>query len=240
VIYSILTDREFPQEIPAIDGELFDMQDELFLMISGGQFLKNVVMPMLPGAYGNGATASNFIYQAIDDTAGKIINNGEINCGSVKEGLTHYHPKINALDISIQNNSLISKAAGKFDITGLAKAYVTFSMTTTNPMVYDPNTNNISFKADPNPKRNYKKHIPWWEYVVSIIGGAVILAIVDTVISLVTDSISKSVSNSIGSSGKNSISDNGSCIVEWNGLQHFQVKDAGLSTAFYMRGNYND
>lgn len=238
VIYSVLTDRAVPTSIPAADGALFDADHELFLMISSGEFLQRLLMPTLPDAYGHGASAANFVYAPYDNTSGQIVNAGNLACGKVKEGAVDYYPEITNLTINVDNDAVTSTARGKFAITGLAHAYVTFSVSTRNPLVYDAANNSLAFQRDPNPSHKYDKHIPWWEYVATVVGGAIILAIVDVVIDLVTNSLAGSVSGAVWGSGENSLAYAASTVIQWNGIEHFQVEDAGLATAFYMRGNY--
>jgi hypothetical protein len=237
-VLAVTTDRDISGLKLEIDGSLLDTTHEVFVAISEGLFLQQVIMPSLPSAFGNGATAANFVYQAATPTSGQIVNQGQLSAGSVREGAIDYYPKINSLSITIDGDKAVTVTNGSFDITGLLNAYVTYDVTVRNAFHYDTATNTFSFLNDPNPSVNYDKHVPWYDYVFALIGGAIILAIVDTVISLVTDSIADSVSHSTGSGGQNTVAQAGAIVVAWNGLEHIQVQSATLAQAFSLCGQY--
>jgi hypothetical protein len=232
-ILGVVTDRDTSHLKRNIDPNLLSDSYELFMMIAPDIFLQQTVMPGLPRAYGHGATANNFYLSGAE-----IRNNGNLNCGSVKVGLIRYYPYIDSLSIKIDDTALLMSASGRFDITGFAKAYVTFTMGATNQCKFNASTQQINFEKDPHPTKNYAKHIPWWEYVVAAIGGGIIIAVVDTVIAVVTSSVASSVSNSLNAGGQLSTAKLGTETVRWHGLENFAVKEAGLSDAFYLRGNY--
>jgi hypothetical protein len=133
---------------------------------------------------------------------------------------------------------LVSKIEGSFDITGLAGASVTFSVTLNNKFAYESQSNTISFLPDPNPTRNYEKHIPTWEYIIGFLAGPIIAAVIDIVVSTVTDLVAQAATNSVGASGQNSLAQAGPAVVSWTGLEHFQITDMGLRQHVYLRGTY--
>lgn len=235
-ILGVTKDRDISRLPREIDGSLFDTQYEVYNLISEGMFLENIIMPTLPNAYGNGATSDNFVYNSKSDTIGVINNKGELSCPTVKWGLTHYYPKINSLEIKVDNDKVVNSVDGYFDITGLANAYVTYSIISKNEFQFNkPDT--VSFLNDPNPTTNYEKHIPWYDWVFGAIGGPVIIIIVDSVIALVTDSLSKSVSSSTFGSVTDILAKVAPIVVKWQGVDDIIVEDCGLQQSFYIRGN---
>jgi hypothetical protein len=231
-ILSVITDRDISNLQRNVDTSFLASNYDLFYILSKEKFMQNVLMPQLPVSFGHGATAANF--QCLGDT---ITNNGNLDCGEIKAGAIYYHPYLNGLSIQIQGADIKMNSNGRFDITGLTDAYVTFTASSTNECRFDANTKQISF-AQIASSHDYSKQIPWWEYVVSIIGGVIILAIVDSVIAIVTSAVSSSVSNSLNARGNLSIANLASVSTKWQGLEQFNVKDAGLSGCFFMRGNY--
>jgi hypothetical protein len=231
-VLGVTTDRDISGLQKNIDPTLMNGQYDYYFMMSPELFLEHIVMPGLPQAYGHGTNAGSFRM-----SGSSIVNNGNIGCDSHKWGLVTYYPNLTSLNINIQSNSLHTSADGRFDITGLANAYVTFSIGSTNQFVFHPDQKTVSFDADPNPTKDYSKHIPWYDWVGAAIGGLVILGIVAGVMYGVTAAIASSVSSSVNTGGNLSVAQFAPYNVGWNGLTDFDVKDAGLSDAFYMRGN---
>jgi hypothetical protein len=268
-ILSLTTTRDVSKLPLEVDGTLLDTTHEVFLLVSNRLFLEHQILPMLPAAYGHGATPANFAVQNVshptgqvldhkdliihaDGTAthtqvpvmiesftdGKIINQGNLTCNPVHYGAEDYYPIITALEMVVQDASMVSTIAGYFDITGLAGASVTFTVVLNNKFAYDSKTNAISFLPDPNPIRNSVNHIPTWEWIVAAIGGPIIIAVVDLVIYEVTSALGVAVTNSVGASGQNSLAQAGPAVVSWTGMEHFQITDMGLHQHVYLRGTY--
>jgi hypothetical protein len=231
-ILASVTDRDVSNLKRAIDPALLAGPYDLFFLLAPGLFLQSLILPSLPPSFGHGATSGNFLY-----SAGQIINNGRLGIDGKKVGLITYYPSVDSLSIKVDADDLLSVASGSFDITGLTDAYVTFSVTTRNSLTYDTSSQSIQLNGDPSPSRSYDKHVPWWEYVVSGIGGPIIIAVVDIVIATVTNAVASSVGGSLG--GNLSVATMATQTIDFNGLDRFNVKDAGLADGFYMRGHYN-
>ncbi|MFS1519411.1 TULIP family P47-like protein [Bacillus sp. SCS-151] len=238
-ILSVTTEKQVNDLIEEIDSTLLKEGYSIFLLISNELFLKNLILPELSSSFSNGTTDENFVYHPTKGTIGRIENNGEINCGSVKWGLETYHPKLTSLSISIQDKFLIFQASGKFNITGLAGANVTFNVSSRSECRYNPAEESVYFVKDQNPSISYKKHIPWYDFALGALGGPVVVAIIDIVIASVTSTISESVRKSLYSGQTTSfVSDLGVNFITWNGLHDFRAYEAGLSESFYIRGDY--
>ncbi len=231
-VLSVLTDRDISGLQKNVDSSLLSGSYDYYFMMSSQLFLEHIVMPGLPSAYGHGTSAGNFVM-----SGSSIINHGNIGCEPHKWGLVTYYPQLTGLNISVQSNSLKTAASGSFDITGLANAYVTFDIGSINPCEFHADQKTISFGADPHPSQDYEKHIPWYDWVGAAIGGVVILGVVAGVMYAVTGAIASSVSSAINAGGNISIANYAPYNVAWSGFTSFDVKDAGLSDAFYMRGN---
>lgn len=232
VVLGTVTDRDISGLQKNVDSSVLTGTYNYYFMMSSELFLQYIVMPGLPNSYGHGTTASTFKM-----TGNAITNNGDIGCDAQKWGLIWYYPGISSLNVGIQSGSLVTNASGRFDITGLANAYVTFSIGSTNPCKFHPDQKTISFDADPNPTQNYDKVIPWYDWIGAAFGGLIILGIVAGVMYAVTGAVASAVSSAINASGNISVANNVPYNVAWNGLTTFDVKDAGLSDAFYMKGN---
>ena len=231
-VLGVVTDRDISGLQKNVDSSLLNGQYNYYFAMSSNLFLEHVVMPGLPAAYGHGTNSGSFKM-----SGNSIVNTGNIGCDSHKWGLITYYPSLNSLNISVQSDSLKTSAGGRFDITGLANAYVTFNIGSVNKCVFHPDQKTISFDADPNPTKDYSKHIPWYDWVGAAIGGVVILGIVSGVMYAICGAVASSVSDSINSGGNLSIAKIASFNVNWSGLTNFDVKNAGLSGAFYMRGD---
>jgi hypothetical protein len=232
VVLGTVTDKDISGLQKVVDSSILTGNYSYYFMMSSQLFLQYIVMPGLPQSYGHGATANNFVM-----SGNTIINNGNIGCNDQRWGLVSYYPVITGLNIGIQSGNLTTTASGKFDITGLANAYVTFSIGSGNPCLYHPDQKTISFEPDHNPTQQYEKHIPWYDWIAAAFGGLIILGVVAGVMYAVTGAVASSVSNAINANGNISIANNAIYNVAWNGLANFDVKEAGLSDAFYMKGN---
>lgn len=228
-ILCMVTDGDISSLPRKIDTALTSGDCEVFFMMSKAMFMQHVLLPVLPRAYGHGATAGNFIYKA-----GSIKNNGRLNMGRVKAGLAYYYPHLDSVTITVEDSEIRTSASGSFDITGLKDAYVTFSVGTTNKAAFDKSRKVLAFEHDNHPTRQYHKHIPKWEWIV----GGPLAPIVDLVIYIVSKEVPSSVTKAVNAGG--GLAAVATPVINWHGLKHFDVQDAGLSESFYMRGMYTE
>jgi len=232
VVLGSVTNRDVSALQRNVDSSVLTGNYSYYFMMSSQLFLQYIVMPGLPTSYGHGTTAGNFVM-----SGNSIINSGDIGCDAQKWGLIYYYPAITSLNIGVQSGSLITNANGRFDITGLANAYVTFNIGSNNPCKFHADQKTLSFDADPNPTQNYDKNIPWYDWIGAALGGPIVIGIVAGVMYAVTGAVASSVSSAVNAGGNISIANNAPYNVAWNGLTTFDVKEAGLSNAFYMKGN---
>jgi len=211
--------------LPAqVDPSVLPADKDASLAISPEAFLQYVIKPSLPAVYGHGTTDANFIY-----SSSKITNNGSIDCDGCKVGAINYYPKIRNLLVTVDDNALRTSLSGDCDISGLPHAYFDWSVGLRNQMSFDPNTKNINFAADPSPTQSHSNHIPWYDYMIGAgIGAAVVAIICPIIASKTTDSLS--------SGSKLSMAEHPPQTVQWSGTQNFNVLEACLSGAFYMKG----
>jgi len=229
-ILGMFTDVDIRGLPPVVDPDLLRDGDDSGFLLSGTQFLKNVLLPALPNSY-QGSNASEFKM-----SADMIVNNGDISLEQIKVGLIWYPPKINALRISIANNTILTEVAGRCDITGLTDAYVSFSVRSQNQVQFlagPPPA--LSFLADPNKVVDTGVSIPAWEQGL----GALTSGLLNAITGAVSLSIERSlVSEASGNGAGTRIYDAllGAALVRWQGSAAVPLTDGGLLDNLYMRG----
>ncbi|CAO5026294.1 TULIP family P47-like protein [Microcystis wesenbergii] len=227
-ILGMLTDADISSQSHVFDTNLLRANDDFGFILSGTQFLTNLILPKLPDGY-KGSNSSQF---KIDGN--NIVNNGNVNLNEVKVGAIWYPPYINDLNIHIDSDAIRTQAAGNCDITGLTDAYVSFSVTSRNVAQFDASVPSISFLNDPQKDVTTSKHIPWWEEVL----GVLTLGILNAVVEIVGDYIEDGVSSAVSGTGISAQS-MGAVLVTWPGQNAIKFDDGGLLDNFYMRGQSN-
>lgn len=225
-ILGMLSDCDISSQSNVFDENLLRQGDDSGFVLSGEKFLQNIIMPKLPNSY-KGSNINQFKM-----SEGCIFNNGDINLNKVKVGAIWYPPIINTLKIYIDNQYIRTHAEGKCNITGLAEAYITFSIDSKNEAVFQLDGPGITFLDDKNKVVSTSKHIPWWEEAL----GALTLGIMNTVIEIVSECIENSISNVISNTGISG-QELGAFVVKWQNQEDISFDDGGLVDNFYMRGN---
>ena len=229
-IMGMVTDANTSKLQTTIDPALCDGKHDICIAYTRRVFLEHVVMPKLPASY-PGSTAAYFTMDY-----DSIINLGGLQCPAVRYGLIDYYPVLSDLTISIDGANLVSKGAGRFDITGLTKSYVTFTETAKMKLDFDSASGNLTLSKDGTPVTDHDTTIPWWLYVVAaptlLIVGPLVVVIVDVIIASVSAAIANSVSQN---SGNLDLSNWSATAIDFPGGKSWTVQDAGLSSAFYMR-----
>jgi len=224
-VLGMLTETDVSSQSHVYDTSLLRPGDDFGFILSGLQFMKNIVLPKMPSAY-KGSNASEFRM-----SGSSIVNNGDVHLDQVKYGLIWYPPYINDLTVSINGGSIRTVAAGRCDITGLADAYVTFSVTSSNASKFNPSGPSVSFEKDPDKDVTHSKHIPWWEEFL----GVFTLGILNAVVAIVGTGIEDSVASAASETGI-SAGSMGAALVTWPGQGALKFDDGGLLDNFYMRG----
>jgi len=98
-------------------------------VLSAGQFMKNVILPTLPATMHGNARVDDFRVNTEQST---IILAKNFNLNSVKVGAIYYTPEVTSLKFQIEDTYMRCAVATKTDITGLASAYVTNSVSSRN------------------------------------------------------------------------------------------------------------
>lgn len=227
-IFSVTDGRSIENIERSIDPTLITADAEGYFAISPQMFLRNVILPMMPGAFGNGAKAKNFTF---DVKANAIRNVGHLKANKTKG----YQPMIHSVTTTIKGGSLHTAVSGKCDMNFMG-VEMSFSVSAVSPLTYDPKSQKIGFKEDPEPTSTHSYSIPFWTralwYALAILPGV----IMDVVVSM----ISKSIANGLtGQTGNLMLAKNPPRTVHWAGAKEMQVKQAGLADAFFMRGVFN-
>lgn len=227
-ILGVLDNTPIGQLPRSFDARLLQNEDFGFVL-SARAFMKNVILPSLPGAFRGNCQPTDLRL----NTDNSITLAEGFNLNSVKVGLIDYTPGVTDLRYEIDDSSMRCYVATSTDITGLAKAYVTNSVTSNNAAVFDPATRSLSFQNDPHMSTTQDSHIPCWEKAI----GGLTLGIMNVVI----DAISLAIENSAGSvtdaKTARALGAVAPGLVSWNGRGSIRVNGGGLADNVYMQGS---
>ena len=232
----MMSDAPFPQS--AFDSSVLRADTECILMVSQQQFFTNVVLPGIKTAYPGGTFT-----MSTQNELSTITNSGDFSIGSV----TASSLTVTASD---QGNGLKTVSSGGgplkflFGLVDLPGASYSWGITSTNPLQFA--NQQVSFQKDPNPTITQDHTVKWYDWVLLVVTGitnvvGLVAAIYDAVngfhskVDLVgTDTINKNVQASTGGTVVNLRS-----VVDWTlDQKQLTATDAGLSGAFYVRGNF--
>ncbi len=223
----------------AVDPSLLNVGNTLFYALSKSVFMKNILLPAIPKSIGTGVTADAFRFvgptQPNQQNQCSIVNNYQFDMPSVENAGIHYYPKITHYSMVINNNRITTTASGKFDVTGLAGAWVEFNnLTVVNELYYDPNTKTIKFNLLSKSEPSVDKHIPWEYWLLGIAGliGLIVRAIIEIVVTVVDNT----VQNALTGQGDFSVIDVPMDTVSWEQQASFNIDTASLEEAFVIRG----
>ncbi|GJL53750.1 MAG: hypothetical protein NPIRA02_08820 [Nitrospirales bacterium] len=224
-ILGMLTTTDISSHSHVYDPSLLRPSDDFGFMLSGQQFMKNLLLPKMPKAY-KGSKASEFRL-----SGNTIVNHGKVHLKEVEYGAIWYSPYITHLDIHINESSIRTIVAGRCAITGLTGAYVTFSVTSNNAAKFNPSGPFLTFEKDRHKHVTHSKYIPGWEEWL----GVLTLGILNGVAAIVGNGVEDSVSSAVSETGV-SASSMGAAMVTWPGQETVKFEDGGLLDNFYMRG----
>lgn len=231
VIFTTVDNKNISSLPTVPDTSILNTTDDLFICLSEQMLLEKILLPGLPAAYGNGATAANFKYEGASTSPGQMEIGQIVNVGNLRTNDAHwaaetYHPYIHQLHISISNNTLVTQTNGNFNITGLAGASCDFTVNLSNQFSFDVASQKITFLKDPNPSHSYNKHIPWYDWVIV---APFFLGLIALILELVTNSVTSSVTNSISDSQNARIAGSLLETVQWTDLNEVKVTSADLA-----------
>lgn len=206
------------------DSALLRDGDDFGFILSGTQLLAHVILPGLPGGF-RGSSPGEFRMNGAN-----IVNYGQIHLESVKVGLIWYPPHIDTLNMHIENNYISTYLDGRCPITGLAEAYVNFSMSEKEVAAFNLKTEALSFSAT-GKQVSHSTHIPWWESFL----GALTLGLMNAIIAAVGLAIEDAVGSRVSGSGLDA-ANLGAFQVNWQPGTRFTLTDGGLQDNFYCRG----
>ena len=223
----------------AVDPSLLSAGQNLFYALSQAVFMKNLLMPVLPSALGNGIAADVFQFngpsQPNQQNACSITNTKSFNTQSVENAGTHYYPQINSFSMQINDNQIITTASGQFDITGLAGAWVSFdNLQVINTITYNTTTNSLQFQLVSETKPSTTKHIPWeyWLLALGALIGLIVLAIINIVVAVIENAVQAALTGV----GNLSVVGLPTSTASWTGAGSFTISEAGLESALVLRG----
>lgn len=191
--------------------------------------MKNVILPTLPATLHGNARVDDFSVNVGQATITLAKN---FNLNSVKVGAIYYTPEVTSLQFQIEDTFMRCAVATKTNITGLASAYVTNSVSSRNPSAFDAATRTLSFEKDPHIVTTQNTHIPWWESVV----GALTLGIMNVVIEAISLAIENAVGGADASTTASHFGQVAPGLVSWSGQENVTITHGGLEDNIYMQG----
>ncbi|MBO0930059.1 TULIP family P47-like protein [Fibrella aquatilis] len=223
----------------AVDPSLLSAGQNLFYALSQGVFMKNLLLPALPSALGNGITTDVFQFngptQPNQQNACSITNTRPFSTQSVENAGTHYYPQINSFTMSISNNQIITTASGQFDVTGLAGAWVSFdNLQVINTITYNAATQKLQYQLLSQTAPSTTRHIPWEYWFLAL--GAIIGLIVIAIINIVVTVIENAVQNALSGTGNLAVVGLPASTATWAGGGSMTIAQADLESALVIRG----
>lgn len=222
-----------------VDPSLLNGGQHLFYALSKPVFMKNLLLPAIPRAIGNGVSVADFQFngpsQPSQQDSCSITNTRSFNTASVENAGTHYYPEITSFRVVVNNNQVVTTASGKFDVTGLAGAWVSFdNLQVVNELYYDQNAQRVAFRLVSKTQPSVDKHIPWEYWLLAL--GALIGLIVRGIIEIVVTVVDNAVQDALTGEGNLSVVSIPPSTAVWTGLSNFTISQADLEEAFVIRG----
>ena len=221
-ILSATTDRDISTYLRQVDASLIAPGVQGFFVISTNLFMQNVVLPLLPGAWGNGASAASFSYNPANWT---ISNTGNLGVNGVQEGAITYYPQISSFSMVVSGGKLNTEVSGGCDLKmGMS---MDFSISTACPAVYSTTSKTLAFQADPNPGEHHDTHIPWYDYLMGAIPDIIVAAVVPAIANGIASNLTSQLQNI-------TVLNDPPQAVQWSQLGNMHVVTAGLAGALYL------
>jgi hypothetical protein len=225
-----------PTTTTDIDGALVDFASPACLGLSARYFLKYVLMPQLPKAYGlRPSTSSNGLFTQSPDIGRFHYQNDQITITdsialpSVSVNGSSYDVQINHMTIAIDVTKLKTTLDGESDLA--SGVSVQFSYTSlSEPSIVN---GQLVFAPDPAPTITHRLSKSDTAEVENILSADML----NVIGSAVGDSIVHSISNNLDSFGVSQLNPQ---FVKWNSFSINTPTVAGLNDIFYLRGKSAD
>jgi P-47 protein len=224
-VFSVTSDRDVSGLSTQIGSDLVSLSYPWSFLISGPLFLEHVILPMLPAAF----PGTDTTYFAFSNNTISITK--PVNLQAVEPAGIPYTPVVQTLALTIDDNKLSNSTSGTVDLH-MPNASMSFSISTHDVLQYTASTNSFSFLPDPSPVTQSQNNIPWYDYLLVGLAAVISLAIFPAVINAVANDVANAI-NSGDVGGQ--LNDAPPKVVAWNGMDAMTVRDAGLSTAFWLR-----
>lgn len=221
-----------PAVTSLIDSSLVDFVSPACLGLSARYFLKYVLMPQLPAAYGlRPGTSSNGLFIQSPDIGRFHYQNDQITITdiiglpSVSVNGISYDVQINHMTFSIVDTKLKTELDGESDITSGVSVQFSYTSLSEPGLVDDQ----LVFAPDPNPSTNHTLGMSDTAKFENILSADLFNVIGNAV----GDSIAHSINNNLESFGVSQLNPQ---FVKWNNYSIGTPTTAGLNDVFYMRG----
>ena len=228
VILSVTSDRTITDLPRSVDPALLASEHEAAFAFSTALLLEHVIMPALPDAFGHGASAASFYYDA---ASGRVVNTTTLDMASVREGLIDYYPKIRTISFGVSGSGLdVDVAQGTCDLKlGIS---MTFSVRSVNKIGFDAASKGLVFRPDDSPESHHSADIPWWFWI----GGPLVRLIVEVVVRVIANGLAGSLTSAM----KNVLSpaQNPPTSIQWRDTADLEIATAWVDGNFVMQGDF--
>ncbi|GAA1860426.1 TULIP family P47-like protein [Myceligenerans crystallogenes] len=211
-----------------VDPALLAGGHQAAFAFSRALLLEHVIMPSLPGAFGNGATGASFAYDA---QGGQIVNLHPLAMNAVRKGAIDYYPEIRTLRLGVEGSALRARYEGWCDLK--AGISMEFWIEARYPIVYDGATGSLAFLADGNPRSDYEADIPWYWWLAGLLVRGIIAIVVPAIASGIASSLTSSVGSML------SPARNPPTSIRWQGTENLRIAAARVEDAFVMTGDFS-
>jgi hypothetical protein len=209
----------------AVDEALVAGDGNAAIAISGGLFLRYVLMPLLPAAFTLAGSAPSFGWNGIEM---RVESMGSIPAGKTHYGLIDYYPQVDSIHVSLVGETLTTQIAGSCDLyMGIG---LTYTVALQHHAVFQPKTGTLALVSAGPPASNHS--VTGAGAMVPGIAGLIAL-IVGGIATWIGSAVSSSLSGSLGDL---TITRVPPLSVQWSGVSDFTITAAGLDDGLWMRG----
>jgi hypothetical protein len=228
-----ITSEPAPATTSGLDPALVDFSSPACLGFSARYFLKYVLMPQLPAAYGlkPGHTAFGLYRQSPDIGRfsyqnNQVTNTDTIGLPSVSVNGISYDVQINHITFSIVGTQLKTALDGESDITSGVSVQFSYSCLNTASLNA---AGQLVFAADPNPQTDHHISMSDTAKFENVLSADTL----NLISNAVGDSIAHSTYNNLGDFGVTQLNP---AFVQWTDYSLDTLTAVGLNDVFYAHG----